>query len=928
MELDPDQKNAIEAIEHAFYNSSCVVIRAGAGSGKTETAIRALKHLLQKNKHENIMVISHTNITVDTFTNRLNGDMSSITTIHKVANKYINKDETNPSAVEEYVDFEKMLDSFIVYLENCETLCETLTSVKLIMIDEFQDTGEKQMKIVRLLRQRLNCGLATIGDPAQAIYSFQGGDVYHMIDLLSEKNTQDKPLRYNYRSNHIIVQHANLLGTSYRKIEGKIDMITTRIRCSDSESSYPLQLRCFSKPEKLIKASIEWIVHKRSIGILQNGDVLQFIHNGDKSYFEDYCGRKFDCIHFNNVKHGSKIKLINIKGAFDEIIDLNIQSNPKVDSIIQNKRPTILVTCFNRNGNRAEPFVEIKNRLQAEDHESLNDLFFTCEENKELSSSERQQCLKKHFCKLTVHGAKGGEWDSVLFIDLGEKPNPQKDNHPDQIENHNKLYVGHTRARDDLWHFVAQYPYTKRSSPAAMSRFMTAEVCSRFNKIPEEWENEENYVEPMFFTFPESSNLNDKFAEKISVTMVSRETSCRDKFHICKDKETVFSRGKLCSLPIHLRHKFNILHGIMLEWLMLWELHKDVTRRDLDIFLTCINCRYHVNYDFATIMLLLWENSDDKTKESINNKFHDIRLFDPNSHEYDVLIIDFYNDIIENMKNINCSNVPQLKINKIREGFTNIRRQSHVNINTQIFQTCPVRRTIKHFDHGESTWHLSNIKNHRYLKEYFIDCCRNVRTKLGNASLYDKFYCMLFMQCVKLCCVFEDIKGQDEVHWGNLLDVVTEKNGEVQEYFIFLRQILPTLRDDAKLIRKITGVDTYQTPVQQNIHITTPDDDKYVYEMCGFADATGNNSVLEVTSRENNCKQKIQQNFIYSACLNYDVMFNYYVESRKLVKRVRNVETNVFLYDIFREYIHVKGLPNNHEPLYKEEVDNLKLLLF
>jgi hypothetical protein len=144
----------------------------------------------------------------------------------------------------------------------------------------------------------------------------------------------------------------------------------------------------------------------------------------------------------------------------------------------------------------------------------------------------------------------------------------------------------------------------------------------------------------------------------------------------------------------------------------------------------------------------------------------------------------------------------------------------------------------------------------------------------------------------------------------------------LQKYLEYLERILPDLTEDALQIHKFVNVNHYQTCTRKTISfIRDEEEEKFEYHMIGFADATGDDCVLEVTSRENNAKMKIQQGFIYSASFGKKYVYNYYVESRKLVRRRRCVNGDHFLIQTFKEYISQKGLPNQREPLFQDEVE-------
>ncbi len=77
---------------------------------------------------------------------------------------------------------------------------------KLVMIDEFQDTDEKQLRLISMLSGEDACHLTTVGDAQQAIYRFRGGDV----EVFRARGTGlDKrhhvQMDVNYRSDHHVL---------------------------------------------------------------------------------------------------------------------------------------------------------------------------------------------------------------------------------------------------------------------------------------------------------------------------------------------------------------------------------------------------------------------------------------------------------------------------------------------------------------------------------------------------------------------------------------------------------------------------------------------------------------------------------------------------------------------------------------------------
>ncbi len=79
---------------------------------------------------------------------------------------------------------------------------------KIIMVDEFQDTNQLQVEIVKLLSKEGLVNLCTVGDAQQAIYEFRGAEVEVYLNHKEEMAKRDAlitNLQYNYRSNKTIL---------------------------------------------------------------------------------------------------------------------------------------------------------------------------------------------------------------------------------------------------------------------------------------------------------------------------------------------------------------------------------------------------------------------------------------------------------------------------------------------------------------------------------------------------------------------------------------------------------------------------------------------------------------------------------------------------------------------------------------------------
>jgi hypothetical protein len=81
-----------------------------------------------------------------------------------------------------------------------------------IMIDEAQDIGSMDWAIVQLLRQH-GVRICLVGDPAQAIFGFNGGSGHYLRELGQTAGAAQFSLRTNFRSVPSIVHCANRLAS-------------------------------------------------------------------------------------------------------------------------------------------------------------------------------------------------------------------------------------------------------------------------------------------------------------------------------------------------------------------------------------------------------------------------------------------------------------------------------------------------------------------------------------------------------------------------------------------------------------------------------------------------------------------------------------------------------------------------------------------
>lgn len=122
------------------------------------------------------------------------------------------RDYTNEMHTRGFYDYDDMIIEVGRAIKNNLTLRNELEETyQYILIDEFQDTNEAQMNIVRAITSHEvhegRPNVCVVGDDDQAIYKFQGAEVSHLINFRDQvyKDVQTIVLDKNYRSTQAVV---------------------------------------------------------------------------------------------------------------------------------------------------------------------------------------------------------------------------------------------------------------------------------------------------------------------------------------------------------------------------------------------------------------------------------------------------------------------------------------------------------------------------------------------------------------------------------------------------------------------------------------------------------------------------------------------------------------------------------------------------
>lgn len=121
------------------------------------------------------------------------------------------------------VDFEGLLLKPLELFKNHpDVLQKVQNHFRFVMVDEFQDTNDTQMKLIeKLVSPHRN--ICVVGDDDQSIYGWRGAQVANILDFPQNfKPCQVIRLERNYRSSSSIVKAANELIEKNKKRHGKV----------------------------------------------------------------------------------------------------------------------------------------------------------------------------------------------------------------------------------------------------------------------------------------------------------------------------------------------------------------------------------------------------------------------------------------------------------------------------------------------------------------------------------------------------------------------------------------------------------------------------------------------------------------------------------------------------------------------------------
>jgi len=390
-------------------------------------------------------------------------------TVVKVWKAYQDKLKKNNA-----VDFDDLLVKSVALLKIDRVRKEVNEKLQWILVDEYQDTNRAQFELTKLLAGKKQ-NITAVGDAAQAIYSFRGADYRNLVLFKTEyPKTAMVSLPTNYRSTQ------NILDTAWGVISHNTTHPTLHLETSEGAGE---KVDYFEAIDERDEA--KYVVEKaRTLSLTDKSIAILYRTNAQSRALEDELMRRdipYKLVgglrFYNRAEVKDLIAYLRVLNNVDEEISRgriekmgkrradvfykwlkDMSPEKKKENPGQLLKEIISTVGFlERFDERDEediPRIENVGELLAvaSDFENVEEFL----ESAALSESEiRQHRSNAKITLMTVHAAKGLEFDNVFVVGLEEGLFPHSrsllSGEKEEIEEERRLmYVAMTRAKKKL----------------------------------------------------------------------------------------------------------------------------------------------------------------------------------------------------------------------------------------------------------------------------------------------------------------------------------------------------------------------------------------------------------------------------------------------------------------------------------------------
>ncbi len=397
--------------------SKYIVVAAGPGSGKTKVLVHKLASLLllEDVKHEQLLMLTFSRAAATEFKKRLIDLVSNVAhyvdikTFHSYSFDLIGKHGN----LDESKDVVRRAAEMI---ENGEVE-QSKIAKSVLVIDEAQDMGEDDFRLVKALMQRNEeMRVVAVGDDDQNIYAFRGSDSRYMQALARQEGAKLYEMTDNYRSSIAVVDCANRF---VQRIPGR--MKRTLIQSATGKEGIVMNLKSF--PDAEIRAQGSTAILTRT-----NEETLQVAYYLEQRGLHATIAQSMGGFRFGNlaeVRH-----FLKQLGDSDVLISKEKWQEAKQHTLETYASSTCLSVMKHF-------FADFEATRPAYYRSDLREYIFESNIEDFIAADEKTIFVS------TIHKAKGREFDTVYLL------SPVPDGRDVNVMR--AYYVGLTRAKQNLY---------------------------------------------------------------------------------------------------------------------------------------------------------------------------------------------------------------------------------------------------------------------------------------------------------------------------------------------------------------------------------------------------------------------------------------------------------------------------------------------
>ena len=409
------------------------------------------------------------------------------------------------------VDFDDLLMlPIILFNENKDILAFYQDRFKYILVDEYQDTNEVQYVLTKMLSAKYK-NICVVGDPDQSIYGFRGSNYRNILNFEKDyKNTKVILLEQNYRSTKNILNAANDViknnknrkekdlwtdnntgdKIKYKRCDDEKDeanyvvsnikkLIKENIKLEDIAILYRTNAQSRNIEEALLRENIPYkvvgsfyfynrkeikdlicylkLIYNTSDDISLNR-VINVPKRGIGLKTMENLTTKANILNdsiFNVIESGKELQFKNLILEFRQLSE-ELSLTELVDLVLEKTgiRKELEIEDTIESRSRLENLEEFKSITKSfEDKYGVISLSEFLDEISLVSDVEEHKNQTDVVTLMTVHSAKGLEFDNVFIVGLEEGifPHSMCLYSPSEVEEERRLcYVALTRAKKCL----------------------------------------------------------------------------------------------------------------------------------------------------------------------------------------------------------------------------------------------------------------------------------------------------------------------------------------------------------------------------------------------------------------------------------------------------------------------------------------------